>query len=125
MRWGVGGPRRVACRFLSLSSQTRDQTQPTAGSKPQIPNHWTARELLKLKKTSGGSTRARALGFKAHRSGPPTRRGVASAGVGWGFMAESEEELKRLLMKVKVESEKVGLKLNIHPTYHLLLWLLC
>ena len=28
-------------------------------------------------------------------------------------MAESEEELKRLLMKVKVESGKVGLKLNI------------
>jgi len=28
------------------------------------------------------------------------------------FMAESEEELKSLLMKVKVESEKVGLKLN-------------
>ena len=29
------------------------------------------------------------------------------------FMAESEEELKSLLMKVKVESEKVGVKLNI------------
>ena len=29
------------------------------------------------------------------------------------FMAESEEELKRLLMKMKEESEKVGLKLNI------------
>ena len=29
------------------------------------------------------------------------------------FMAESEEELKSLLMKVKVESEKVGLKRNI------------
>ena len=29
------------------------------------------------------------------------------------LMAESEEELKRLLMKVKVESKKVGLKLNI------------
>ena len=29
------------------------------------------------------------------------------------LMAESEEELKRLLMKAKVESEKVGLKLNI------------
>ena len=29
------------------------------------------------------------------------------------FMAESKEELKSLLMKVKVESEKVGLKLNI------------
>ena len=33
------------------------------------------------------------------------------------LMAESEEELKSLLMKVKEESEKVGLKLNIH--YHL------
>ena len=31
-------------------------------------------------------------------------------------MAESEEELKRLLMKVKVESENVGLKLNIQKT---------
>ena len=32
------------------------------------------------------------------------------------FMAVSEEELKRLLMKVKEESEKVGLKLNIQKT---------
>ena len=31
-------------------------------------------------------------------------------------MAESEEELKSLLMKVKMESEKVGLKLNIQKT---------
>ena len=31
-------------------------------------------------------------------------------------MAESEEELKSLLMKVKEESEKVGLKLNVHKT---------
>ena len=31
-------------------------------------------------------------------------------------MAESEEELKRLLMKVKEESEKTGLKLNIQKT---------
>ena len=36
------------------------------------------------------------------------------------LMAESEEELKSLLMKVKVESEKVGLKLNIQKTkWHL------
>ena len=34
------------------------------------------------------------------------------------LMAESEEELKNLLMKVKEESEKVGLKLNIQP-WHL------
>ena len=32
------------------------------------------------------------------------------------LMAESEEELKRLLMKVKEECEKVGLKLNIQKT---------
>ena len=32
------------------------------------------------------------------------------------IMAESEEELKSFLMKVKEESEKVGLKLNIHKT---------
>ena len=36
--------------------------------------------------------------------------------------AESEEELKRLLMKVKEQSEKAGLKLSIHGTwsYHLM-----
>ena len=33
------------------------------------------------------------------------------------LMAESKEELKSLLMKVKEESEKVGLKLNIQKTY--------
>ena len=32
------------------------------------------------------------------------------------FMAESKEELKSLLMKVKEESERVGLKLNIQKT---------
>ena len=32
------------------------------------------------------------------------------------LMAESEEELKSLLMKVKKESEKVGLKLNVQKT---------
>ena len=32
------------------------------------------------------------------------------------FMTESEEELKSLLMKVKEENEKVGLKLNIQKT---------
>ena len=34
----------------------------------------------------------------------------------YALMAESEEELKSLLMKVKEESEKVGLKLNIQKT---------
>ena len=39
------------------------------------------------------------------------------------LMAESEEELKSLLMKVKVESEKVGLKLNIQM-YRTVFWTL-
>ena len=34
------------------------------------------------------------------------------------FMAESKEDLKSLLMKVREESEKVGLKLNIQKTDH-------
>ena len=38
------------------------------------------------------------------------------------LMAESEEELKRLLMKVKVESEKVGLKLNIQKIGRAHVW---
>ena len=38
------------------------------------------------------------------------------------LMAESEEELKSLLMKVNVESEKVGLKLNIQKTKHHGIW---
>ena len=38
------------------------------------------------------------------------------------LMAESEEELKSLLMKVKEESEKVGLKLNIQKTKIMATW---
>ena len=59
-------------------------------------------------------------------SAPDLRRGVALLGLCLGYDApvaaacamavESEEELKSLLMKVKVESEKVGLKLNIQKT---------
>ena len=41
---------------------------------------------------------------------------LALAFFGIGMKVESEEELKGLLMKVKVESEKVGLKLNIQKT---------
>ena len=35
------------------------------------------------------------------------------------LMAESKEELKSLLMRVKEESEKAGFKLNIQKTWHL------
>ena len=48
----------------------------------------------------------------------PTRRNINNLryAVDTTLMAESEEELKSLLMKVKEESEKVGLKLNIRKT---------
>ena len=39
------------------------------------------------------------------------------------FLAESEEELKSLLMKVKEESEKAGLKLNIQKVKIMRMWL--
>ena len=38
------------------------------------------------------------------------------------LMAESEEELKILLMKVKVERENVGLKLNVQKTKIMVIW---
>ena len=41
---------------------------------------------------------------------------IAGRNINTTLMAESEEELKSLLMKVKEESEKVGLKLNIQKT---------
>ena len=44
------------------------------------------------------------------------RRSINNLRYATTLMAESEEELKSLLMKVKQESEKVGLKLNIQKT---------
>ena len=64
------------------------------------------------------------LGWKKHRL-EEAQAGIKIAGRNINnlryaddatLMAESEEELKSLLMKVKVESEKVGLKLNIQKT---------
>ena len=55
------------------------------------------------------------LDWKKHKleSRLPGEISVTSYADDTTFMAESEEELKSLLIKVKVESEKVGLKLNI------------
>ena len=66
------------------------------------------------------STSSEMLGWKKH-----TQAGIEIAGRNTSnlryaddttLMAESEEELQSLLMKVKEESEKVGLKLNIQKT---------
>ena len=55
------------------------------------------------------------LGWKKHKleSRLPGEISITSDADDTTLMAENEEELKSLLMKVKVESEKVGLKLNI------------
>ena len=55
---------------------------------------------------------------EAHTGIKIARRNIDNVGYAddTTLMAESEEELKSLLMKVKVESEKVGLKLHIQKT---------
>ena len=58
------------------------------------------------------------LGWKKHKleSRLPGEISITSDADDTTLMAESEEELKSLLMKVKEESENVGLKLNIQKT---------
>ena len=58
------------------------------------------------------------LGWKKHKleSRLPGELSITSNAYDTTLMVESEEELKSLLMKVKEEREKVGLKLNIQKT---------
>ena len=58
------------------------------------------------------------LGWTKHKleSRLPGEISITSDADDTTLMAESEEELKSFLIKVKVESEKVGLKLNIQKT---------
>ena len=56
------------------------------------------------------------LGWKKHKLESSLLVEIPITSDGSTFMAESEEELKNLLMKVEEESEKVGLKLYIHKT---------
>ena len=58
------------------------------------------------------------MSFKTRRNKPLAGRNINNLRYAddTTLMAESEEELKSLLMKVKEESEKVGLKLNIQQT---------
>ena len=58
------------------------------------------------------------LGWRKHKleSRLPGEMSITRYADDTTFMAESEEELKSLLMKMKEESEKVGLKLNIQKT---------
>ena len=64
------------------------------------------------------STSWETLGWKKHKLESIDGRNIKNLRYAddTTLMAESEEELKSLLMKVKEESEKVGLKLNIQKT---------
>ena len=64
------------------------------------------------------STSCKMLGWRKHKleSRLPGEILITLYADDTAFMAESEDELKSLLMKVKEESEKVGLKLNIQKT---------
>ena len=58
----------------------------------------------------------RNAGLEEAQAGIKIAREISITSDDTTLMAESEEEPKSLLMKVKVESEKVGLKLNIQKT---------
>ena len=62
------------------------------------------------------STSCEMLGWMKHKLESRLPEEISITSDMQTLMAESEEELKSLLMKVKVESEKVGLKLNIQKT---------
>ena len=68
--------------------------------------------------TSMQSTSWETLGWKKHNGIKPAGRNTNNLRYAddTTLMAESEEELKTLLMKVKEESEKIGLSLNIQKT---------
>ena len=73
--------------------------------------HWLAQGLRKVKFRNTGLDETQA-GIKIARRNISNLRYADDT----TLMAESEEELKSLLMKVKEESEKVGLKLNVQKT---------
>ena len=62
------------------------------------------------------STSSKTLGWMKHKLESRLSGEISITSDDTTLMAESEEELKSLLMKVKEESEKVGLKLNIQKT---------
>ena len=66
--------------------------------------------------TSMQSTSCETLGWKKHKLESRLREEISITSDMTTLMAESEEELRSLLMKVKMEREKVGLKLNIQKT---------
>ena len=91
---------------------------------PLFATPWTAARQASPSITNSRSS-LKLMSIESIPGGPVDKNSPANAGdtsliPGLGRfhvpMAESEEELKSLLMKVKEESEKVGLKLNIQKT---------
>ena len=77
--------------------------------------HGVAQSRTRLKRLSSSSSSSSSSNTKQKKAGGAIFV-LDRADFKESFMVESEEELKSLLMKVKEESEKVGLKLNIQKT---------
>ena len=104
---------RVTCSIVMLALLKWSGTEPTISPRCtwNNPLNCGAGKLKKKKKRNSGLEEAQD-GIKIARRNINNLRYADDTTV----KAESEEELKSLLMKVKVESEKVGLKLNIQKT---------
>ena len=104
------------CMQVRMQQLELDMEQLT-GSK-QEKEHVKAAYCHPAYLTYMQSTSSEKLGWKKHKLESRLRRNINNLRYAddTSLMAESEEELKSLLMKVKEESEKVGLKLNIQKT---------
>ena len=113
--WPHGSP--LSTQASAGDSDTQASlAQPLVGSLLRSPGSWCAQVLfvsprvyfpssveVLLPQSSGTKTARRNISYLRYADGTT-------------LMAESEEEIKSLLMKVKKESEKAGLKINIQKT---------
>ena len=112
----MGIPDHLTCLLRNLYSgqDATEQSEQQTGSKLREEYvkavYWHPAYLTSMQSTSWET-----LDWKKHKleSRLPGEISITSDMQMTPLMAESEEELKSLLMKVKEESEKVGLKINI------------
>ena len=102
-----------------LCSPTRDWTHTPCIERWSL-NHWTSRKVPCTSFTTAESMiflcLSETLGWRKHKLESRLPGEISITSDDTSLMAESEEELRSLLMKVKEESEKVGLKPNIQRT---------
>ena len=101
---------------LEHLSNLHQRLYPSSGVMPQ--DKVTQFLLVMSKCVSQGSDLRKVMSYLTKKKKPLSRRNISNLRYAddTTLIAESEEELKSLLMNVKEESEKVGLKLNIQKT---------